>query len=247
MLNRRINSLRQTASVKLLSGYSSLEGVFQLGPKEPKLFCIGMQRSGTTSTGDFCESELRLRRRGYKISNTRGWTRAWYEGRLQDVFDDPVFRSGEVFDDDPWWCPSVYKILAERFETTKFVIFTRPADEWFRSLASHSGGRSPGFTDIHAKIYGRERDFERVKGNSYREEDYKWNGLCLSGFEQHYMDVYLRYISGVHNFFKKNAPDRLLSLRLSDSEKFKKLAVFLGYPEREYPDFGAKRVTSNIL
>ncbi len=130
--------------------------------RDRKVFCIGMQRSGTTSFGNFCEHELGLARRGFDISIANEWTRAWMKGDHERIFSSPDFRTGEVFEDDPWWCPGFYEVLAARFPQAKFVLLTRDEDKWFRSLAAHSGGRSPGHTDLHAAIYGRQDDFEAL-------------------------------------------------------------------------------------
>lgn len=212
---------------------------FWLGlvPERPrKVFCIAMQRSGTTSFGRFCADELGLAHRGFDISIANGWTRAWMTGAHERIFASPDFRTGEVFEDDPWWCPCFYEVLASRFLDAKFVLITRDADAWFRSLLAHSNGRTPGQTDLHAAAYGREAEFEalRARGGSWRKV--KWQGLSLEGMDDYYKDRYRAHAESARNWFGANAPARLLDIRLEDPNKFRKVAAFLGYPDREYPD-----------
>lgn len=217
---------------------------FDLGLKqdsEKKVFCVGMQRTGTTSFGDFCEQELGLRRRGYNASRRRGWTRAWYDGELETVFQDPVFRSGQIFDDDPWWCPGVADVILNRFFDARLVMFQRDPDAWFRSLCSHSYGRSPGFTDIHARIYGRERELDSLRASGLSVP--KVNGLTLEGKETQYKLVLKNYQNHIGSLADK-FPERVLVLDLEDTQKFARVAEFLEYPRRHYREFRSNVIAS---
>lgn len=243
-LNRKVASLRNSMMTKAVIGTSIISHKLSLESKEPILFCIGMQRTGTTSIGDFCEKQLGMRRRGYNVSKERRWTRAWYEGRLEEVFKDPVFLTGQMFDDDPWWCPGVYQVLAERFPGAKFVMFKRPVESWFRSLLAHSNGRSPGYTDIHARIYGLE---EVWRGSLEYGSDISCSGrhgIELKLFEQHYKRFYLNYINNVERYFANYGQDRLFTSDLDDPEKFRKLARFLGYADLDYQEVHSNLIAS---
>ncbi len=213
--------------------------------RDRKVFCIGMQRSGTTSFGNFCEHELGLARRGFDISIANEWTRAWMKGDHERIFSSPDFRTGEVFEDDPWWCPGFYEVLAARFPQAKFVLLTRDEDKWFRSLAAHSGGRSPGHTDLHAAIYGRQDDFEALlaaPGGSFKRKN--WQGLSLEGRDDFYKAAYRAHAAAARDFFAREAPERFLDIRLEDPEKFRHVAVFLDFPDRAYADVHANAIAS---
>ena len=210
-----------------------------------KVFCIGIQRNGTTSTGDFCEQQLGMLRRGNILSRQLGWSRLWYDGKLDEVFADPMFRSGQLFDDGPWWFPGVYQQLFETFPQSKFVMFTREPTEWFRSLQAHSGGRSPGYTDVHARVYGREADYAALAAKAGGALDpLHQNGLDLTGQEAHYTDHYRRHISGVQKFFDHHDPKRLFITGLDDPQKFHALAGFLGYPDQQYQEVRSSAILS---
>lgn len=208
----------------------------RIEPESPeKVFCIGMQRTGTTSIGDFCQTQLGLPRRGYPVSRARGWTRSWYEGRIDRVFGDSVFRGGVVFDDDPWWCPGVYELLAGKFPHAKFVMFHRDADAWFESLMAHSNGRSPGETDIHARIYGREAEYAHMLQAPHLRVP-RTNGFLLAPEREHYIRVYSKHVESVMRFFERAGSDRFFWARLDDRDKFRRLAIFLGFEDRDYKE-----------
>ena len=216
--------------------------------RAPKVFCIGMQRSGTTSFGNFCEAELGLARRGFDISIANEWTRAWMEGDHERIFASADFRTGEVFEDDPWWSPHFYEVLSRRFPDARFVLITRDEDAWFRSLLAHSNGRSPGHTDLHAAMYGREADFRALldePGGSFKRKN--WQGLSLEGRDAFYKEAYRAHAEAARAFFAREAPERFLDIRLEDPEKFRKVAVFLGYPDRVYPDIRVNAIASQAV
>lgn len=207
-------------------------------PGRPRVFCVGMQRSGTNSTGAFCERELGMERRGWDTSRRRRWSQLWMAGRLQEVFDDPLFRSGQAFHDGPWWYPGVYEQLFETFPEARFLLFIRDPDAWFRSLMAHSRGRSPGPTELHARIYGREADYAAlVASHEGDPSELRNNGFALEGQAEFYKAAYCRHVEKVLSFFERRAPERLFAVPLEDPDKFRKMAVFLGYPDRAYPEF----------
>jgi Sulfotransferase domain len=209
-----------------------------------KVFCIGMQRSGTTSFGRFCATELGLAHRGFDVSIANGWGRAWMQGAPERILAAPDFRTGEVFEDDPWWYPRFYEFLAPRFPDAKFVLITRDADAWFRSLMAHSGGRAPGYTDLHAAAYGRQSEFEALQARAGSWRKVKWQGLSLGGMDEHYKARYRAHAADARAWFAAHAPDRLIDIRLEDPEKFRKVALFLGFPDRDYPDVHVNAIAS---
>lgn len=212
--------------------------------RRPRVFCIAMQRCGTTSFGNFCEQELGLARRGFYHSISNEWTRAWVHGDYERIFRSADFRTGEVFEDDPWWCPGFYEVLAARFPEAKFVLITRDPDRWFRSLQAHSGGRTPGHTDLHAAIYGRREEFRALLGTGIPFRKANWQGLSLEGRDAHYKAHFLTHAERARAFFAGQAPGRFLELDLDDAGKFGKLAEFLGFPARDYPDIHANAIAS---
>ena len=121
-----------------------------------RIFCISMQRSGTTSVGDFFSSF------GYPVARNsiawkNKWSKHWYNGDYDSIFSSKEFNSYQVFEDDPWWLPEFYKVLYHKFPNAKFILLTRDSESWFNSMLSHSKGKTLGNTKLHCKIYRREK------------------------------------------------------------------------------------------
>jgi len=193
------------------------------------IFCISIQRTGTTSIGDFFQNF------GYKVARWNDswknqWSELWYQGDFESIFFSEEFKKYQVFEDDPWWLPEFYKVLFHRFPNSKFILFTRDSDTWFKSMVSHSKGRSLGNTKLHSKIYRREEEFIKlIKSNpsltnSKPEID---NLLGLQGKEDHYKRLYEIRNFEVISFFHHQNMDRFFHAKLEDSDKWVRLAKFL--------------------
>ena len=197
----------------------------------PKVFCVSMQRTGTTSVGKF------FTKHGYKVANwnisnkKNLWSYNWAQGDFETIFNSNDFKSNQVFEDDPWWLPEFYKVLYYRFPRAKFILFTRNADDWFNSMLSHSDGKILGNTKIHCKIYRRERDFYKLfpeTQNRLEYEEKKIDDLLeIKGYGEHYKEIYKTRNREIEDFFAKNSPNSLFTCELEDPQKWKKLAEFM--------------------
>lgn len=190
------------------------------------IFCISMQRSGTTSVGDWLQAHG-LPRAGWPVSNRNQWTRQWMNGDFEGIFASEDFRKTTVFEDDPWWCPEFYRYLAHRFPEARFVLLERDPASWFQSLCAHSAGRNPGYTDLHCKIYRREDDLARLRAQG--ADVTAWNLLDVTAHSAHYQAIYSRHGEEVRAFFAQ-APERLFHGQLDDPGVFDRLRSFLGLP-----------------
>lgn len=212
--------------------------------REPVLFCIAVQRTGTTSLGRFCAGQLGLAVCEFDRAIANDWPALWLAGRQKRIFASADFRTAEVFVDDPWWYPRAYEVLAPRFPRAKFVLLTRDEDAWFRSLMAHSDGRSPGHTDLHAAVYGREAEFAALVARAGSRRRVNWQGLALAGHEAHYKARYRRHAERARAWFAANAPERFLEIALDDPDKFARLARFLGFPDAAYADVHVNAIAS---
>jgi len=185
-----------------------------------------MQRSGTTSVGDWLEAHG-LVRAGYPTSARLDWTRLWMRGNHESIFQSPEFQRAEILEDDPWWCPDYYRFLATRFPDARFILLTRDPDDWFESLCHHSGGLNPGWSDIHARIYDREADLRAVLAGREGIGPSQPGLLSIANHESHYKSVYERHNQNVQEFFA-GTPNRLFVGRLNDSRTFVDLCEFAG-------------------
>ncbi len=198
--------------------------------RKSKIFCLSMQRTATTSVGQFFK-EQNHKVADWNISYKNQWSYSWEQGDFETIFKSKDFKNNQVFEDDPWWLPEFYKVLYHRFPNSKFILFTRNEDAWFNSMLSHSKGKIPGNTKRHSKVYRRESDFYNLFSEPKRRLEYDErsidNLLELRGYEKHYKDIYRIRNQEIKDFFAKNAPESLFSCELEDPQKWKKLAVFM--------------------
>lgn len=197
--------------------------------KEQKIFCISMQRNGTTSVGRFLEDHgIRVQHHG-RIS--RRWSQYWLKGDYDKIFNSIYFRSYQAHEDNPWWYTDFYKVLENRFPNAKFILFYRDPNKWFKSMMNHSNGRSPGNTYIHCKNYGRLHEYYKMARNNPKF-DFAINKidnlLTLKGYQKHYINVYNKYNQDAKRYFTGCVSGKLFICRLEDEEKWSKLGKFLG-------------------
>jgi len=195
-----------------------------------RIFCISMQRSGTTSVSDFFKSF------GYPTLSdnkklTRYWSKCWYEGDFETIFKSKEFLSYQVFEDNPWWNPDFYKVLYHRFPNSKFILMDRDSNDWFNSMLSLTDGKTLGNTKRHCKVYRRELEFyQNLDFNEdFKPKDLEVDNLMeLKGFEEQYKSIYELHNREVIDFFKKKDPNSFFYSSLNDKNKWTELGKFLG-------------------
>ena len=196
-----------------------------------KFFCISYQRTGTTSVGKFFRDHAHSVAT-YQVNRRNGWTESWFRGDYEAIFDSEDFATHSVFEDDPWWCMDFYKVLFQRFPTSKFILFTRDADRWFDSMVRHSAGRTLGNTYVHSRLYRREADFAALPEDQKATSMYTPKLDSLLPLDEthraHYVDVYNARNDDIGAFFERFGPDRLFRGTLEDEDKWLKLGQFAG-------------------
>ena len=193
------------------------------GSKKPKVFGIGLSKTGTSSLA------VALERLGYNTIHWRwggkivGWTAFSYFDAATDINTSAQFES-----------------LYYSFEGSKFVYTTRDLDSWNTSIENHFsryfGITSPA--DIRAKY--TERDFwgESDHGwdwhNAIRRIQI-WNALYAP--HNSWEEAYLSYDERVRNFFQDKPEDRFLKMSIVDGDQWEPLCDFLGLdiPDRPFP------------
>lgn len=203
-----------------------------LAGSSEKVFCISMQRTGTTSVGRFFR-DFGYKWAGWPADEKNDWSASWCQGDYEKIFTSADFRSATAYEDSPWWFPDFYRILFHRFPGSRFILFIRDPDAWFRSMVKHSGNNIIGRAEIHCKAYRRELEYlELLHGGVIDEqvENRMWTEktMKLEGFADHYKAVYRRHNLEVQEFFRKHAPEALHVGQLEDPLKWVKLGKFLG-------------------
>lgn len=197
-----------------------------------KVFCLSMQRSGTSSVGDFLE-QWGLKRMGHQLSRRNQWSRHWYNGDYEGIFSSETFREHEVYEDDPFWFPDFYKYVYHRVPDSRFILLYRDADSWFKSMVRHSNGFSIGYTDIHAKIYRREDELRWLEKNIPDFKGSTPRAMVLYDKAAHYKAAYERHIAEVESFFAGPRAKALFMSKLTDPETWPGMKAWLGLPEKE--------------
>lgn len=199
---------------------------------ESKVFCISFQRTGTTSVGRFFRDHG-FKWSGWEDCQKNNWGQLWYNGDYESIFSSSDFKKSNAFEDAPWFLPDFYKILYHRFPDSKFIMLTRNPDAWFQSMIKHSKGNILGRAAIHCKVYRREAEyFELLNSGKIDEQVENSIGtektMKLSGYDDHYKNIYNLHTIEVIDFFKKRNYNALFLGELEDPEKWIKLGKFLG-------------------
>ncbi|KAF2206645.1 hypothetical protein CERZMDRAFT_103168 [Cercospora zeae-maydis SCOH1-5] len=128
----------------------------------PKIFVIGLSKTGTTSIGDALE-RLSYRRLGWRDIRSRHLVHTWAHSHINTnpntttnstLSLPPTLLAQtlqyDAFEDLPW--PKLYPQLAALYPTAKFILSLRKDDEtWLRSMATHMGR---GEWQPYAMFYG---------------------------------------------------------------------------------------------
>lgn len=132
---------------------------------EPKVFCIGWHKTGTTTLGD---ALLIL---GYKVMGARlDLSEYLLEGNISKAIE--ASQGFNAFQDVPW--NVLYKELDKAHPNSKFILTTRDENEWLLSAQKHFKDSD---TPMRKWIYGQGA----ILGN---EE------LYLTRYKNHYKDVF---------------------------------------------------------
>jgi len=190
--------------------------------KKIKVFCIGQNKTGTTTV------ESVLKSLGYKMGNQVKGEMLIGEWAVRDFRNIvKLCRTADAFQDVPFSNDFTYEILDYVFPKSKFILTVRNSkDEWYESLIR-----------FHTKIIGKDRlpTADDLKGFAYRYKGFLWEAQQIKyGIDETtvydykiYTDQYEMYNYRVKEYFKHRSND-LLILNLSEKNAMEKLYTFLG-------------------
>lgn len=164
----------------------------------PKVFCIGFQKTGTTSL------HAALTTLGYRTAAVVG--RDWSADLLRQDGARLCIETAKEFDaaqDMPW--PIFFRELDAAYPGSKFILTVRDAEDWFGSIANHFGDRPD---DMQAFIYGRD-------------------AAAPAGNKQRYLEIYAQHEAAVRAHFA-NRPGDLLIMDLQSGAGWPELCGFIG-------------------
>lgn len=202
------------------------------GRNKAKIFCISMQRTGTTSVGKFFKAHG-FTSAGWRETKKNNWGQQYFVGDYESIFKSNDFKLNQVFEDGPWSVEHFYKYLFHKFPDAKFVLFTRDSDKWFDSMMKHSNGKTVGNTFRHCCFYQRESEYYNfIQGNHDFMSNEIDNLLELNeSHRQHYTSIFNNRNRQVLDFFKSFDPEnkRFIHLELEQKDKWIKLGQFFNF------------------
>ncbi|NIA69270.1 hypothetical protein HBA54_11775 [Pelagibius litoralis] len=189
---------------------------------DAKVFCIGRNKTGTTSLGAV------LKKAGFLLGNQAAGESLiydWGAGRFDRIVD--LCKSAQAFQDIPFSLPKTFEVLDASFPGSRFILSVRKnADEWYGSVIR-----------FHTKIVGKGRvpTPEDLKNFGYRHRGWIWNNMKLVyGIDENtlyderiYKQHYDQHNEQVIEHFRQR-PDDLLVVNLSDEQAECRLGTFLG-------------------
>lgn len=183
---------------------------------KPKVFVIGLSKTGTTSIGDALDL-IGYKRLGWKDVRSRHLIHTWANGDYNALIDQTRFY--DAFEDLPW--PRMYRQMAERYPDAKFILSLRKDEQtWLRSMHRHVGR---GLWQPYAYFYGATQ----VVGN-----------------EQTVLSAYRNHTSEVRAYFH-DQPHRYVELNIDDGERsWYALCKVAECPEGHVPSIGFPRANT---
>ena len=208
--------------------------------KKQKIFCIGQNKTGTTS----------LREALLDLGFTTGSQREaelmfddWVKRDFRNVID--YCKTADFFQDQPFSLPFTFIALDQAFPNSKFILTVRnSAEEWYHSLINFygkvfgNGNIPPTVTDLKNAEY-------IWKGQPYYVHIHVNNVTDDNLFDKKaLMNTYLMHNEMVKDYFRWRPKD-LLVLNLSEMGAYKQLCQFLEI-ESNKTDFPWKNKTKDI-
>ncbi len=135
----------------------------------PKIFCIGFQKTGTTSLGRALEVL------GYRVCNPDVFVTDPNIGEKALDYAIEKIPQYDAFQDNPW--PLLYKELDARYPGSRFILTTRHPRSWLRSVKKYFG---PYEAAAEVWIYGgvgtpyknQKRFLQRYKRHNREVREY---------------------------------------------------------------------------
>jgi fructose-1,6-bisphosphatase/inositol monophosphatase family enzyme len=182
----------------------------------PKIFGIGLSKTGTTSLARALEML------GYRVKDYPGIDR-YRPGDVTSV-DLDVVDAHDALTDTP--IPSFYRELDQKYPGSKFILTVRERAGWLKSCKKQ-------FTEPHA---ARQND-------AHKQLFMDLYGTVVFD-EEKFRAGYDRFVAGVMDYFK-DRPQDLLVIDVTAGEGWEKLCPFLGkaVPDQPFPKANVTQIT----
>lgn len=179
---------------------------------DKKIFCIGLNKTGTTSL----ERSLELLKLGPIASPFRlkPFERKYLFNRVSE-FQDYISliefaRNFRCFIDRPWNMWESYRIMDRAFPGSKFILSVRNASDWWESVYHWLTHKKANMIErylLHLQVSSLDRDKFISAYNAYNKEVFEW-------FERR---------------------DNFLVMNMESGDGWNKLCQFLDLPKPDIP------------
>ena len=205
-----------------------------------RIFCIGLNKTGTTSLGTFLEDV------GFEVAKQRKG-----EALLPDYINrdfNSIIKyckdsKADVFQDVPFSLPFTFAHLDNAFPDSRFILTQRnDPEQWYNSILK-----------FHSDVFnnGQRPTYESLVKSKYIYEGWAWElmkDVFIRSKEEmyeksHFMDVYRNHIREIESYFK-NKSHKLISINLTVKDDFQRLCEFLNI-QTELTEF--PRITSKDI
>lgn len=197
-----------------------------------KVFCIGRNKTGTTSLQRAFEDL------GFRVGDQRAaellYDKHYYKREFKPFIE--YCRSAQIFQDIPFSCPFLYVALDQAFPGSKFILSVRKdADQWYSSI-----------TRFYSKLWGTNGALptaDQLKSARYMRPGFAYELMKLYGtndndlFHKPTLTAhYDRYNSEVKEYFA-HRPSDLLVIDVGEAGSYQRFIEFLGIssPFNEFP------------
>ena len=214
--------------------------IFSLNRKyNPKIFCIGRNKTGTTSL------EKAFIDLGYAMGNQQKAELLlphYINNNFKPIID--YARSARVFQDSPFSYPETYKHLDKAYPGSKFILTIRDSPEqWYKSIiAFHAGifghGQIPTAEDLKNAGYVYKGWIWQLNSFLYKtpENDPYNREMLMAHYEKHNRDI-MEYFEGRND---------LLVINISQPGSYHMFCNFIGNKPL-YKEFPWENRTSTLL
>ncbi|MDH4203787.1 MAG: hypothetical protein OEV87_12970 [Phycisphaerae bacterium] len=204
-----------------------------------KVFCIGFNKTGTTSIGQA------LIEFGYSLGSQSVAEMLLIDWHRQD-FDRLIrfCQTADAFQDIPFSLPGTYRHIDEAFPDAKFILTVRDTEQqWFQSLVrfhtkwfSSDKSRLPDENDLKNALY-------LYKGSVLDAMRMVFNYPTVALYDEaYYTQLYQQHNQEVTEYFKDKT-GKLLKLNLSHPIAYQELAAFLNITVSDKSRFPWKNKT----
>ncbi len=188
-----------------------------------KIFCIGLNKTGTTSLGLFFENVE------YKVAKQREGElllKPYINRDFKDITKYVIKSKYNVFQDIPFSLPLTFPHLDDSIPNSKFILTVRNnSEDWYNSILKfHSDFYNKGFKPTYESLVNSKYMYKGWSWDIMNEVYIKDKNNLYN--KKEFIAVYDNHINSVLNYFK-NKPESLIVINLSKDEDFERLCQFL--------------------